>query len=401
MISRPNLLADSRGSVTLLNAALLLILISMMGLAIDVGMWNTRRDEMQSLADSAAMAGARAMSLDGEYGAVLAARNHLLQKGADPSLFEIKADIAGSEVTVASVDRTQQRYLSIFMLQAAPELSVSAVAKFTRHQKLCVLATDPNANPGIVLRGDGELTGSSCVTWSNSLGKKSLSVEKAITVTLAKMCAAGAAFNTSKGTVTPWPTENCDMKPDPLEGFFLQVPTGCDHVKYESQEPFVQLYPGTYCGGITVVSDNVVAAPGIYYIKDGDVDISGTSEVRFEQATIYLSGKDLGLSVKGDSRLTISAPLQGDTKDIAVAMDPAGVPAKQTFFGGSSRIYISGAVHVPQQKLVISGDSVGVAELDNAMLIAKQVDFGGGSEWKWVATDRLPDADGVEVRLVR
>ncbi len=34
------------------------------------------------------------------------------------------------------------------------------------------------------------------------------------------------------------------------------------------------------------------------------------------------------------------------------------------------------------QKLVINGDSVGVAELDNAMIIASEIDFGGGAEWK-------------------
>ena len=145
------------------------------------------------------------------------------------------------------------------------------------------------------------------------------------------------------------------------------------------------------------------AAPGIYYVKDGDVVISGTSNVIFDQATLYLSGTNLCLSVEGNSRLVIAAPQSGPTADVAVAMDPARGAGKQTFFRGRlAGLHCQARFMSPKQKLVISGDSVGVAELENAMLIAAQIDFGGGAQWKWTNTDRLPYIrNDVSVQLIR
>ena len=392
---------DERGSVSIMTAIVLVAVLSIMGLAIDTELWSKRKAELQELADAASVAGAKALGDAGPEEVIELTKALLLQKGAAPNAFEITINEAEKSVRVTAKAAGKQ-YLSIFMLPNAPDLPVMSVAVYDRSSKLCVLAMDPSANPGIVLRGNGELTGPDCAAWSNSGSPKSISVEKAINVKLRKMCAVGEAQNHSSGIVSPAPSGACNPQPDPLAGFSLQVPAGCDHTNFTSQQPVVNLSPGPYCGGVTIVSDTVIAAPGIYFIKDGDVNISGTSEVRFESATIYLSGKDLGLTVKGDSNLRISAPEDGPTKDIAVAMDPSGVPAKQSSFGGSSQIYISGAMHVPQQKLVITGDTIGTAELDNAMLIAKQIDFGGGSEWKWVATDKLPNPQsGVSVRLVK
>lgn len=395
------LFADQRGSVTILSAVLMVIVLTCVGLAIDTGVWNKRKDELQSVMDAASVAGARALATGNAESALAATRAYLSQRGDDPKKFQIAADAALSTVTVTRLEKVH-RFFSVFALKYDPTIPIVSVARHHKQRKLCALAVDNAGHPGIVFRGDGELTGPNCVTWTNSTMPKAFSVEKAIDVSLGKMCAVGGAMNHSSGMVMPQPVGGCEMQPDPLEWFALPVPAGCDHTNFNSSDPVINLTPGTYCGGITISSDKVRAAPGIYYIKDGDVAISGTSDVIFDGATIYLSGSKLGLTVKGDSKLIIAAPQSGPTADVAVAMDPAGVPAKQTSFGGSSHIYISGAIHVPKQKLTISGDSVGVAELDNAILIAGTIDFGGGAQWKWTNTDRMPDAaDEVSVQLVK
>jgi hypothetical protein len=189
---------------------------------------------------------------------------------------------------------------------------------------------------------------------------------------------------------------------DPFDGFELTVPAGCDHKAFNSKDPVVNLTPGTYCDGITISSDKVTAAPGVYHIKDGVIAISGTSEVMFEGATIYLSGSKVGITLKGDSSLRVVAPDSGSTAGIAIAMDPDATAAKESLFAGSSQIYISGTLHLPQEKIKIAGDSVGVAELENALLIGKEIEFGGGAQWTWKAVEQLPEVDdGVRLRLIK
>ena len=109
----------------------------------------------------------------------------------------------------------------------------------------------------------------------------------------------------------------------------------------------------------------------------------------------------MGLTLKGDSSLRISAPRGGSTTEIAVAMAPDAKPAKESLFAGSSNIYISGAIYMPQAKIKISGDSVGVADLENALLIGSKIEFGGGARWTWTAVERLPEVDdSFKLRLI-
>ena len=163
-----------------------------------------------------------------------------------------------------SLRETASRYLSIFDLTHDPVIAVWSTAVYEPDiKKLCVLALNPTGNPGFVMRGDGNLTGTSCAAWSNANTSKSLRIEKTINVSLGKMCGVGTVFNASHGVVTPEPKGDCEAQLDPLDSFSLPVPAGCDHNNFSSNDPVVYLNPGTYCNGITIVSDKVIAAPGI------------------------------------------------------------------------------------------------------------------------------------------
>ena len=140
--------ASERGSVNILSATMMVVVLSFTGLAIDVGVWVERRDELQTIADSASTAGAKELSEHGEEGARAAAMAYVKQRGENLDLFQFTIDPGASTVKVTATDKLP-RYLSVFLLRDDPKTRIEFIAKYMRNRKLCALAMDPAAQPGV------------------------------------------------------------------------------------------------------------------------------------------------------------------------------------------------------------------------------------------------------------
>lgn len=394
--------ACTAGGVHVIFALAFFGLCGCIGLAVDHSIWVNRRLEMQATADKAALAGALELTKGTIESAEAKAVQFIEANGGTTGTTKVTVDPKARSVGL-HLAQTGQRYFSIFHLASDPEISVDAVATALEGKgRLCALAMDRNGNPGIHMNGDGVLTGPDCIAWTNSQTGNAIKIEKSASADMKRICAVGGASNSSRGIVSPAPESDCEIQPDPFADYSIDVPAGCTYTNFNSNDPVVYLTPGTYCGGVTIASDKVIAAPGLYHLKDGIIEISGTSEVSFENSTIYMSGTKVGITLKGDSSLRITAPESGPTEGMAIAMDPSATPAKESLFAGSSKIYISGTLHMPQSKIKISGDSIGVAELENALLIGRTIEFGGGAKWKWMAVEKLPEVDGgVKLTLTK
>jgi hypothetical protein len=382
--------SDISGVVAPIVALVVLMLVGSIALAVDYNIWVSQRYRMQKQVDAAVIAVANAMATSSSTDAQAVAAAYFMANGGLNGALIVEANTAVRTVAL-SLKESGPRYFSPVYLNKDPILAVAAEASYgPPNGRLCVVALDSNISTGIKLTGNGVLTAPDCILWSNSTATSSLTLDKTVGVTAAQICAVGGISNTSQGSVIPNPQSNCSKVPDPFQDLQLPIPIGCDYTNFTSSEPIIALLPGVYCGGITISSDTVTAAPGIYVMKDGGMTIKGLSSVRLDEVTIYLIGKDVGVEVSGDSVLSITAPSYGPTKGIAIAMDPATIPKTTTTFSGNAQIYISGIVHLPNQQLAISGNTRGVAELADAMLIAKNITFGGGAQWKWTAVDKLP-----------
>jgi Flp pilus assembly protein TadG len=387
--------ADHSGTIAVIAAIVMAFTLGIIGLAIDFGNWHSRRTRLQAMADKAATAAAASLIEQSPASALATVDNYMFANGRAKGTYETKIEPSSNTVTVDIIEQGS-RFFSVLFMDRDPNLVVSSSAVASRNAKsrLCVLAMDENIKTGVHMYGEGNLDAPNCIVWSNSKMKEAIKIEKSVNVRTARICAPGGALNTSSGVVEPAPTAGCPIQLNPYDGFSLPVPATCDFNKFTSNAPVVRLTPGTYCNGLTISSDIVIAAPGIYFIKDGDVFISGTSEVTFENATIYLSGKAVGLTVKGDSKLRMTAPADGPTKGFALVMDPGATPSKSSSFAGSSEIYFSGIMNTPRHKISISGNSSGVAELSNAMLVASELEFSGAAQWRWTAVEKLPPGQG-------
>ena len=288
---------SENGAVSVLLAICLVIVIGIGGLAVDYGMWIDRRNELQANVDKAALEGALELVSGTPESAEAKARLFIAEHGGNAAQADVSVNAHAGTVRVKLRDMGR-RYLSVFHLDRDVEIPVTATAAAEpKKGKLCALALDETGNPGIHLNGEGVLTGPECIVWSNSHTGNAFKADRSVTALLKRSCAVGIASNSSRGIVSPPPQGNCRAQPDPMQGFRLTVPEGCDHRNFSSSQPVVHLRPGTYCGGMKITSDTIIAAPGIYHIKSGIIEISGTSRVSFDDATIYMSGDKVGIPI--------------------------------------------------------------------------------------------------------
>ncbi len=89
-----------------------------------------------------------------------------------------------------------------------------AVASATWGFPLCILGLNGSGS-GLTLSGMANLTADNCVIWTNSTGSRSMDFSGG-DATTKFFCAAGRAPVTGGTQLTPRPTENCDIIPDPL-----------------------------------------------------------------------------------------------------------------------------------------------------------------------------------------
>ena len=381
---------DESGNIAIVVALCLTALIGIGGLAIDYSTWVNKKVHLQAIADGAVLAGAQAIAAGTPDQVLDTTNKYLASQNLDGVTPQVSTDLAARRVRV-SLSGFGKALLSSVLGQGDKIISVTAESEASESAShgLCVLALDQDANPGILIGGSGTLNAPNCIIWSNSKANQSIQVQGNVSVQAAALCGVGGVSNKSNGPVSPYPIGGCAPQVDPYAAFSLPIPSGCDFTNFSANAASVTINPGTYCGGISITGDTIVANPGIYYIKDGLVRINGNSDVTMSGATIYLSGMNSGITVAGNALLDISAPVTGPSANFAIAMDPNAQPAGWSNFTGSTEITIVGVIHLPQQKIWMTGNSSGAADLSDAVMVGKEVEFFGSATWSWIADNTV------------
>jgi hypothetical protein len=136
------------------------------------------------------------------------------------------------------------------------------------------------------------------------------------------------------------------------------------------------LSPGVYNGGINISSTtSVTLLPGIYYLKGGGLNLSGSSNLSGTGVMIYnapVSATDQ-ISLSGSGNLTLSAPTSGRYAGITIFQDRnSNVAATIT---GNSGFKVTGTLYFAGALLTLTGNS-SVAML-GSQLICRDLTIGG------------------------
>lgn len=175
---------DSRGSVIVVFALLLPIVLLLIGGGVDFAVAVIQRQKLQAIVDNAALSAARELSLADSRSdnvmAVVAAtvraaatggRLHSLTPTVQTS---VRTDPA--EVSVAAQQEAATLFGGAFGLVRV-EIQAEAVARIVGQPHICVLTLEESESGAISMKDNSSMKGENCSVFSNSLSKTGIAIK--------------------------------------------------------------------------------------------------------------------------------------------------------------------------------------------------------------------------------
>ncbi|MFQ5784777.1 MAG: pilus assembly protein TadG-related protein [Alphaproteobacteria bacterium] len=371
---------DTRGAIAVVTALLFPVIAGFAGLGVDVGYWYQARRWLQTVADSAAIGGARELALNNATGIASAARGDAVRNGYDaanvatitvnspPTSGPNTGNNAAVEVIIP--DSLTPYFTSLFVTDPIA-IQARAVATATVEDEFCVLTLDPTAGDATGLADDSkvELSGCGVMTNSNSPTALHLMDSARLLIDDGANAVVGDFVQEGGSDIDPQPQTGSIPASDPLAGLDVPPFAGCDFTNTVLTSE-TTISPGVYCDGLTITNNiNVDVLPGTYIIDGGDLRVEDVSKLEGNEAVFILTSSsgpaDIGsLSVVEHSRIEVTAPTSGDFADILIYQDRDAPSTGVNQIAGSSSgpgpapgVETNGFLYLPSQELVMTEDA--------------------------------------------
>ena len=404
---------DRTGALAIMVVLLVPVLVGMMGLTVDVGIWYSHKRAMQDAVDAAAIAAGNEIANGGtDSAATTAAEADADRNGFVDTTDAITVNLPPLSGPNTGVDgaveviitRTLPLFFTTLFLDEPYTALVRAVVLTGFFEEgFCILGLDDSASKAVSVEGTGTVT-LDCGIAVNSSADNAFNVQGTASViatdvsTVGKTAIIGGA---DLDLVSGLPRRGPKTE-DPYKDVEVPAFSGCDATNTSVND--TQTFDAAdgsnagifvMCGGFKAVAGaDVTFEPGVYIMDKGDFEIAGGSTIEGEDVTFILtsSGNDnqIGkVKITGGSDITLDAPDSGDFAGLIFFQDRnvSSNPSKSNLIAGGAELKLGGALYFPEQTLRFAGGS----ELgDNCtQLIGKkvtvngdtgiQVECGGGS----------------------
>ncbi len=353
----------------LINFAFMLTaLLACCGLVLDVGLMELKQIKLQNAADAAAVGSAEELERGSSQatwtlaGKADASLNGFVDGQNNTTVILSNPPVSGSYVnSTQAIQATITQAYSAMFFPNVIQLSAKAVA-LGGSEPCAYFLSRVAAAPSLTL--SGSLLNSSCTIYMGS----SLSVNSSTASSTAQYRVVGSsgASIIPAGQVSPLPIFNSSSTVDPLLNVSSPVLASCTHSGGTSYVGNVTIYPGTYCGGLSLGTSggtgNFKMSPGLYIVSGGMNIINAV--VSGSGVTIFLTqggGAGYGAMSVSQSEFYVSAPLNsanGGIQDVLVFADrnwSTGVTAVS--FNGSE-FQGDGVFYLPKTGLAVRGSEL-------------------------------------------
>ncbi len=335
MITR--FLRDKSGNFALTLALLAPVLMAVAGIGIDYSMLYRQRDELQQVADAAALATVQELTIAAmgpdeieavgkEYVNANFDDNGATAKGLATLNAKVETGTNRDSVKV-SIEYAWTPFFAQFFDGGVTPIKVSAVGKLAGQGLTCVLGLMPPqkvAKASIHLESKARLQAENCAVYSNSDDKSGLRLDGSSSISASTICSAGGVLSWGKGkSVTdPGVITDCPVVTDPLAGRTNPTVGACDHKALIISKSTV-LKPGVYCNGLKIMgSANVTLEKGIYILKDGPLIVTDTATFSGTHVGFYLTGDDSEFLFNKNTHIDLVAPKDGVMAGLLFSEDP-------------------------------------------------------------------------------
>lgn len=397
---------NERGNVLVLGAVTLPLLMGSAGLAVDSIQATLWKRQLQRAADSASIAGARAISQGASTDTAVA---NDLDEHIDYDLEENETPvITNREVTTGSFDagamsgdtcaarggsvnchddavqivlETERRlpFMGLFT-DAATKVNARATAAIVDDGEFCLVSLYDGTDPGITALGNPSLE-LKCGIATNSRATNALNVDGSAQIDATSVSAVGGieggGHYVGDAVLQPYSSAISDPfagVPDPV------LPAGCN-------TGTLSITAGTATAPVTIpnnacyASYNItgyarIATGGRIYVNNGDIDIKGS--LVGTNTTLIMMGDDSSWTQNGGGKLSLTAPLTGDYAGIVifrerVADSPGG---KEIKINGGADLNLQGAIYGKNTDFWIGGN--GAIDSQCIQIVGRKLEFKGG-----------------------
>jgi hypothetical protein len=227
--------------------------------------------------------------------------------------------------------------------------------------RACLIALGAKGN-GIHLGGSANILAPECWAYSNKTGSDSVYIGGSSKIVDAGTCAVGTVSLHDLGSAVPTP-KTCGTLDDPMAAWKPPITSwNCDYNNFKKSanaaNKTITLTPGVYCGGLKANGyDTVTLQTGIYFIKDGTLDITSKLELTGLKIGFYLAKSVSGVTINGSAAVNLTADDQGPMAGLLIAMEPGSSNITGATINGTASLYLKGSVYLPTSDIALSGTS--------------------------------------------
>lgn len=376
-----DLISSERGNVFIVAAAVMPLLLASAAFGIDTIQLSVWKRQLQRAADSSAIAGAYALSLDDDTHDAI---HRDLDKNKFPILTQeegIWVEPQGTFSQTVRVQLTATRtlpFLSIFT-KTPTKMVAEARAALVNQGQFCMISLYNGPDAGIDVNGNSTIN-LGCGMKSNCTGVQCVTAGGASSITATPIAAVGGLDGNSNNFIQPTVLlPHTAAQSDPFAYLANPVvPANCSTSALTvSNKPTVA---GTYCYASASVSpSDVLNLPDntTIIINGGDIDFKG--DINAKGVTWVMTGPngqagDLGMN--SQAALTMSAPADGPYKGILFYRDRRASNIEIKINGGASS-KLTGAMYFPTSDITYAGNSEMAVEC--LQMVGQKLKFRGGA----------------------
>ncbi len=392
---------DSSGTIIIIAAIMLPVVIGGMGMGAEAGLWYHTQRQLQHAADTAAHgAGIRKRQGDSQTEIEAVALALAIEGGFDAT----RGAIVVHNPPVSGPNAGNPKAVSVELSEDIPRLFTSiysqrpvkvnsrAVSLYTNPAFACVLALAPNASSALKASGSTSVTLTDCDTASNSMANDAFDMQGSAGYTTDCVHTVGYAQPTGGLTLTDCPEidELAAITPDPYKDVPMPAVEGSCHPKNvgknhgittvkpnhnHSSYPTSGLKSYRFCNGLQV-KGRVHFESGIYIIEGGDFSANAGANITGDNVMFFFTN-GAASKLNGSADLNMTPPNAGTYSGILFFGD-RGEPTIDHHVNGGSNSEFTGAIYFPSQHVIYNGNA-GVAA-GCTQIIGYTIEFTGTSD---------------------
>ena len=350
---------DQRGSIALLSAITILVVLLAVGGAVDLGRSYSARSALQSVADTSAIAAAKQFLRGAKKNSIFRSvvktyiKAHL-DNGHQVTATDVQVDHRNRSVRVEIHGAVRHHFLSMFGSALATFKAVTT-AQLQGRQVVCLLALNERSPEALTI-DSSSVVSPGCDIHSNSSSAGGLAAKGMARAVAREVCTSGGVRGAY--AFKPSALVDCPVFEDPLADRAFDSSRGCSASKLVIRRGNHTLRPGNYCGGLVIKGKaHVTMSGGIFVMKNGPLKLQGGATLIAKGASIHLDGAESVLDFDNTSHIDLTAASDGPLAGILFYenRNHEAVTEKIHRIGSRQAPNLLGTIYLPHGALYVGG----------------------------------------------